>query len=158
MKIFQIIIVSSFFRLEGGLEKGSPVIDIKNFNSFDQAKNYVITQIDKIQHKTKTIMETDVKEESLRAETIFRNGIVTYKMNIVKNDLDPLDEFCIDEAKFRLSEFFGITPESISDNLLEDTAKSIRETIDYCEYLYDTIDNNIREVLNKYKKEEEDNE
>lgn len=157
MKIYQIIIVSSFYRMEGGLEKGSPVIDVKNCNSFDQAKNYVITQIDKIQHKIETTMEADVKEESLRAETIFRNGITTYKMNIIENDTDPLDDFCMNEAKFRLSEYFGFTPESIPDNLLEDTAKSIRSTIDCCEYLYDTIDNNIREVLNKYEEKEKKN-
>ncbi len=92
MKIYQIIIVSSFYRMEGGLEEGSPVIDVKNYNSFEQAKNYVITQISKLQHKIKTTMEADVKEESLRAETVFRNGIVTYKMNIVENKYEEEEE------------------------------------------------------------------
>ena len=156
MKIYQIIIVSSFYRMEGGLEEGSPVIDVKNYSSFDQAKNYVITQIDKIQHKIKTTMEADVKEESLHAETVFRNGIVTYKMNIVENDLDPLDEFCINEAKFRLTDIFGIPEESISDDLLEDTAESIRNTIDDCEELYDQMENGIREIIEQYEEEEKE--
>ena len=148
MKIFQIITVCSFFRIEGGLEKGSPVIDVKNFNSFQEAQTHVIEHIDKLQHKTKTVMEADAKEECLRADTVLKNGIITYKMNIIeKEDINPLDEFCINEAKFRLTDIFGIPEKDISEDLLEDTANSIRHTIDYCEVLYDQMDNEIREII-----------
>lgn len=84
MKIFQIIIVCSFYRLEGSLEKGSPVIDVKNFNSFQEAQTHVTERISKHQHKTKTEMDVDVEQESLRADTVLKNGIITYKMNVVE--------------------------------------------------------------------------
>lgn len=148
MKIFQIIIVCSFFRLEGSLEKGSPVIDVKNFNSFQEARTHVIEHINKLQNKTKTEMDADAKQEYLRADTVLKNGIITYKMNVVeKEDTNPLDEFCINEAKFRLTDIFGIPEKDISEDLLEDTAKSIRHTIDYCEVLYDQMDDEIREII-----------
>ncbi|MBO7694050.1 MAG: hypothetical protein J6T10_15640 [Methanobrevibacter sp.] len=84
MKIFQIIIVCSFFRLEGGLEKDSPVIDVKNFNSFQEAQTHVIEHISKLKNKTKTEMDADAKQEYLRADTLLKNGIITYRMNVVE--------------------------------------------------------------------------
>ena len=81
MKIFQIIIVCSFFRLEGGLEKDSPVIDVKNFNSFQEAQTHVIEHISKLKNKTKTEMDADAKQEYLRADTLLKNGIQIVERN-----------------------------------------------------------------------------
>ena len=84
MKIYQIIIVSSFYRMEGGFKEGSPVIDIKNFNSFQEAQTHVIEHISKLQNKNKTEMDVDAKQEYLRADIVLKNGIITYKMNVAE--------------------------------------------------------------------------
>ena len=146
MKIYQIITTVRCF------DDASISVWAEEFQTLAQAKNYVKNEVNERSSHSKT--EINETENNISASSFNDKREVNWELHIINIEVDPLDEFCINEAKFRLSEFFGITPESISDNLLEDTAKSIRETIDYCEYLYDTIDNNIREVLNKYKEEQ----
>ena len=128
-------------------------IEVRSFETLEQAKNFVSTYVSACGKEKEMVMEFKPEERYLRADITLHEELITLKLNIINDDLNLLDEFCVEEAKFRLSEYFGIAPESISDNLLEDTAKSIRETIDYCQDLYDAIDDNIREVLNKYEEE-----
>ena len=149
MKIYQVICVASFFGKKGG----TPVIGVEEFKTFKEAQNYIIQHIGQTQDKLRTEMESSPEDESIRAEVTYGNGLLTYKLNVVTVNL--LDEFCLKEAKFRLTDRFGIPEESISDNLLEDTATAVNEAFENCDF-YDCIDNNIRTTLKKYQEEQEE--
>lgn len=60
---------------------------------------------------------------------------------------DPLQEFCRREASFRLTEFHGLKNKDLTEDLLEETAETIRDVIDESEFLYDSIDSAIRNMM-----------
>lgn len=70
------------------------------------------------------------------------------------NESDPLQDFCNEEAPFRLQEIHNVPKEQITEQMIEDVAQIIRDSIDYNEVLYDDMDYDIREYLeNNYKEE-----
>lgn len=78
-----------------------------------------------------------------------------YLLSAEDNESDPLQDFCNEEAPFRLEEIHNIPKDQITEDMIAEVSNIIRDCIDYNEDLYDSIDYDIREYLeNNYKKEE----
>lgn len=60
------------------------------------------------------------------------------------------------EAWYRLEQIFGFSKEDISDELYENTVDAIREIYENWGPLGDALDNNIQNVIDKYKKENDE--
>lgn len=148
--LYQIITITDFYYEE-------PVISQRLFSTFEKAKNYVLSQIDKLK-KDKQILEEegDIEisdlDKIIRVRIPYNNGANIYKLEHLYVDprnfnYDFLDEFCVDEAKHRLVNIFEIPEDQITEDLLGDTYEVIRDIMDNDENLYDTMDDKIREVL-----------
>ena len=66
----------------------------------------------------------------------------------VEGHIDYLQEFCKEEAAFRLSEYFGLKDEQIAE-IADDVEGIIRDVIDNNVGLYDEMDYEIEYYLNK---------
>ena len=64
----------------------------------------------------------------------------------VEGGIDYLQEFCKEEAPFRLREYFNLSDEKIEEYSGE-VEEIIRDTIDNCDELYEAMDDRIRESL-----------
>ena len=149
MIIYQIIKVTTF---ENGLE--DVVISQERFDNFQAARNYVISDIARAEiKKLSTDLTSDPVAETLRARVVFKNAQTIYKLE--KIIVDCLMEFCYEEAKFRLTEFHGIKPEEISDNMFGDVADLIWDEFDSHERFWDDVDDDIRDYLLEQKEEDE---
>lgn len=62
--------------------------------------------------------------------------------------LDPLGEFCMREGTFRLVEMLDVD-KAIASDLENEAYEIIRDTIDYSEILYDTMDEELHSIINK---------
>jgi len=91
------------------------------------------------------IEDAKAKVEELRKNS---NGDFTYTLSEVPvvGKIDYLQEFCKEEAPFRLREYFGLSDEKIEE-FSGEVEEIIRDTIDNCEELYDSMDDRIGEFL-----------
>lgn len=70
----------------------------------------------------------------------------TEKQYIANVLMDPLQEFCAREAIFRLKKIMNIDDKLVLKLSLKAT-ETIRDVIDYDENLYDSIDNELRKII-----------
>lgn len=136
--------------------KGEVSSTVQSFNCLKDAFNYVKGQ-EKLWHDSKNNLiefKYNPEKETLFAayeDTHYKCAYVLTKQYLFADEINPLDEFCANEAPFRLQEIFCKSDDFVEGrpDVVKDVAGIIRHTIDYCEVLYDAIDDNIREYLEK---------
>ena len=91
------------------------------------------------------IEDAKAKIEELRKNS---NGDFTYTLSEVPvvGTIDYLQEFCKEQAPYRLREYFNLSDEKIEEYSGE-VEEVIRDIIDNYDNLYDAIDDRIRKLL-----------
>lgn len=66
--------------------------------------------------------------------------------------MDPLGEFIKREAPFRICEILKMEDQEVDEDTLDKAEEIIRDAIDFCDDLYDRMDDDLRyELLDKDK-------